>query len=1268
MGSVYRARDRTTGGVVAVKILKTSNQEGVRRFEREARILARLAHPGIVGYVAHGETGDGDLFLAMEWLEGESLATRLSLRGLSLSESIALGRRVAAALGFAHASGIVHRDVKPSNIFLPGGSAERAKLVDFGIAHLNATDTQLTATGVMIGTPAYMAPEQARGERAVDARADIFSLGAVLYKCITGRPPFAAEDALGVLLKILSEAVVPPSTVRPGLPEELDRLLLRMLAKLPDERPSDGTVVATYLAAMGSLTDSGAGPMSMRAPLLTEGQRFMVCLVAVAVPASIVDAIEPALSAVADRHRATVERLDDNKWGLEMGEVGHDTGSSGGRSTVERSLTPTDLAMRAARCALAVQVSTPEARISLASGRFAKESGVPVALVDRAFDLLDTNAGSPIRIDDVTAGLLDARFEIARTAAGLALVSERGDAELGRTLLGRSTPCVGREQELVTLEATLATCVSEHIARAVLVLGAAGMGKSRLRAELLRRVRRRETEVSVWLGGGDAIGHLSSFSLLGGALRRVLGIAEGDDSDAACQKLAAALARRFAGDDLVRMIEFIGALVGLQASDEASMKLRAARRDPRLMADQLRLAWEDFVAAECARGPVLFVLEDVHWADAASIDFIDGALRRMQDGPFMVLALGRPETLDVFPGLFRSRDVQEIRLGPLSRRAAERLVREVLGTRLDNEQVAALTERADGNAFYLEELIRAVSEGSTSALPESVRAMIEARLATLDPNARRILRAASVFGQVFWKGGVQAILGDDVSPETIGEHLADLVRRELCVRLPRPRFPDDQEFGFRHALVRDAAYATLTDEDVSLVHSLAGEWLEAVGEHRGVVVAEHFERGGMPDRAVAGYLRAAEQALAGNDAIAAVRWTERAIACGASGEVLAAVLLLQAEAYNWHGSLLDAECAALAAMERLARGSSRFYESVGEAAVASARSGHIDTLLGLVPEMLYPARDDSAREEQIYAVVVAAIQLLFRALYDEADALFLWLDDALKTSASIDAKIAGPVAEAWAWRALFAGDPAAYLTLSADAVRAYEATGDIRNGTRAQLNVGYGCMQLGDYEEAERSLRDALRASERLGSAVQVVRHNLGLVLGYLGRTSEAIEIEQAALDGCDPTNERMVIGCRVYLALIHEMGGNLDQAARHVAHAVDESLAPPLRAYGLGVQAVVHLKLGHLDTARTAAAAAIELLGRLQRIDEGEAYIRLAYAETLHATGDLEGARQAINDAWSRLLERAEKITDAAVRERFLSRVPENARTAQLAESWLEV
>jgi len=188
MGEVYRSVDRTTGRPAAVKLLVDRESGDSERFEREARILADLSHPGIVRHLAHGALPSGARWLAMEWIEGEDLSRVLGRRQkLHLEEVLAMGRAVAETLGFAHARGVVHRDLKPSNICLVDGNLARPKVLDFGVAKMGRA-RELTGTGVLVGTPGYMAPEQARGDPGIDARADVFSLGCLLYECLTGEP------------------------------------------------------------------------------------------------------------------------------------------------------------------------------------------------------------------------------------------------------------------------------------------------------------------------------------------------------------------------------------------------------------------------------------------------------------------------------------------------------------------------------------------------------------------------------------------------------------------------------------------------------------------------------------------------------------------------------------------------------------------------------------------------------------------------------------------------------------------------------------------------------------------------------------------------------------------------------------------------------------------------------------------------------------------------------------------------------------------------
>jgi serine/threonine protein kinase len=167
MGVIYAALDKQLQRKVALKVLPATrgeDTERVHRFTAEAEMLASLDHPGIVQYVAHGTTSDGEPFLAMEWLDGEDLSRRLRRSRLSVIETVALGRLVAEALSIAHARGIIHRDIKPNNLFLPGGEIHRVRVLDFGVARLGHALQAFTATGMLIGTPGYMAPEQARGD------------------------------------------------------------------------------------------------------------------------------------------------------------------------------------------------------------------------------------------------------------------------------------------------------------------------------------------------------------------------------------------------------------------------------------------------------------------------------------------------------------------------------------------------------------------------------------------------------------------------------------------------------------------------------------------------------------------------------------------------------------------------------------------------------------------------------------------------------------------------------------------------------------------------------------------------------------------------------------------------------------------------------------------------------------------------------------------------------------------------------------------------
>ena len=256
MGLVYKARDRQTNRPVALKLLRhEANSSEIDRFMREARTLSELRHPGVVSYVAHGISGEGEPYLAMEWLEGEDLAQRLRRQSLNVSEVLILLHAVAEALEVAHQAKILHRDIKPSNLFLRDGQVDQATLIDFGLARRVLGGAQVTQTGVVVGTPEYMSPEQARGDRHIGPSADIFSLGCVAFECLTGQPPFVSEHIATVLAKILFEEAPLLSHARPDLPAPLGKLVARMLTKNPQARIASATALRAELAALDELRD-----------------------------------------------------------------------------------------------------------------------------------------------------------------------------------------------------------------------------------------------------------------------------------------------------------------------------------------------------------------------------------------------------------------------------------------------------------------------------------------------------------------------------------------------------------------------------------------------------------------------------------------------------------------------------------------------------------------------------------------------------------------------------------------------------------------------------------------------------------------------------------------------------------------------------------------------------------------------------------------------------------------------------------------------------
>jgi tetratricopeptide (TPR) repeat protein len=1270
MGEVWKALDQQTGQAVAIKVLPGGDPEGAARFAREAQILAGISHPHVVRYVAHGESAEGAPYLVMEWLDGEDLAARLSRGPLAVDESVGLAQKVADVLAFAHAQGVIHRDLKPSNLYLRGGRLDAVTVLDFGIAHAGRA-TRMTRTGMLIGTPGYMAPEQARGEPTIDARADVFSLGCVLFECLTGEPAFNGQHAAAILTKVLFEETPSARRARPEVPEALDELLQRMLAKRREERPVDGQAAASALRALGELPSERPG-QSARTPSLTGSEQRAIAVILVSTPgepksfngSSTVElgADDATLLCEAKEHGGSAERLLDGSLVVVMAGTG----------------LATDLCAQAARCALSLRALAGGRLVTLAMGRGERTARSLGPAIDRVARLSGTPASHPapqgaVVIDEVVAGLLDARFEVQEGEGFFSLHGERALAEGTRLLLGKATPCVGRDRELAMLRALFTETVEEGTAQAALVIAPPGVGKSRLAHELLREVRAGGEAVSIWIARGDALRAGSPLGMLGQVVLRACGVREGEPLETRRQKLSAQVAAWVRPSEQRRVAEFLGEIVGAPFPDKDSLPLRAARLDAQVMADQVRTAFVEFVGAATEKAPVLVLLEDLHWGDRTTVQLLDAALRELRERPLFVLALARPEVDDVFPRLWAERRRHDLRLVELSRRAGERLARHVLGERGGAEVIAQIVRLSEGNAFYLEELIRWTAEGKGSQMPETVVAMVESRIEALDEAARRLLRAASVFGEVCWAGGVAALLGGDARRSEVARGLASLVEREILVRRDESRFPGEEELAFRHALLREGAYAMLTEGDRALGHRLAGKWLEARGETDARALAEHFEKGGDGPAAGRHYLRAAHQASWAGDGMGSIALVRRGLALPLPGELRIQMLGEMCELVIWQPAMAPSvRREAEELMQTAPRGSAPWIQAMVPLLYVGI-SGQIEDVLSLAGDLL---RADVA-PDAVYPMVLTlsfAIHLVEMAgRYSEGEALHAKLEAIMEA--------AGPEsAGAMSLSASMSGDRAAKKDDPIGMLRYSERSRDLakqcqyrRMENYAYLGIALSTWRLGDSTEAERVLRAVPLSDVEFGTVSSYRLFILAWLLADRGDLAEArscaehlvFTLGRARGVALDEGRGRWVLSEVLRRAGEHEAADREIEAALELLGAT-----APLDVPGaLATKAALRLAQGKPEEALAAAEEGLSRQATLKLHDHffRGSFLRLVHIECLEAAGRHVEARAALARERDRLFSIAAKIDDPAYRASFFEAVPENVRVFELAREWLE-
>jgi tetratricopeptide (TPR) repeat protein/tRNA A-37 threonylcarbamoyl transferase component Bud32 len=1248
-GEVYRGSVRATGQPVAIKRMlhRVEDPLVVERFDREARLLARVDSPYVVRYVDHGTDREGRPCLVIEWLEGVDLAAQQNTTPLSAAEILQIVQQAAMGLDALHRAGIVHRDVKPSNFFLERTAAgPRVKLLDLGIAR-DRTEVALTLEGDLIGTPSYMSPEQARGEGAIGPASDVFSLGVVTYELLSGRRPFAGQDPFAVLAKIVLEDPPRLGSVVQKIPPALDAIVARALAKNPIDRFATARAFADAIAALPPF-EGWTAAIRDEVPTaqlrsLSRGmpieRRVVTAIFAGFSGAAVADEAMEQFEQVVARHGGTAHRT----LGRRMVAVFGVARSSG------------DEAVRAARAALATRAKLPAVRLSVATGRaMAGNAGLSGDAIDRGARDVD-RAGIEIRIDDATARLLAADFVVEPHEGRTVLRTERAASnEAPPRLLGRETPLVGRDREMELLEDVTARAIADRRASAIVLTGPPGIGKSRLRFEALARVHREHPTARTWIVRGDPM--LGETPL--GALSRALRIEARVDNESD-PKVQQGLVRAFAARiGLAGRAAILGELMRVEFDTRKEPELAAARSDPGSLRAQLREVFTAVLASWARTSPVVLAIDDLQWLDRATLDAIAWALDALSDEPLVVMAFGRPESREIFPDLWSAASPQFAEIGPLTDRASEALVRAILGGESDAAVVRSLVSRGMGNPLFLEELLRARANGEDGELPIAIQAAFQIRLDALAVATKRIALVASVFGMAVWREALQAIAPEIAADVALGA----LVHAEILAERPRSRFAQAREYTFRHSLLRDAAYSMLSPDELGNLHRAAALWLGSAGERDDGLLARHFELGGDRARAAEHYLAAARRAARESSYEIALAHARRGITLAADDEVSAGLHLVAATVCHPLGHYADAIEHGERALA-LTHDAALRLELVATRGLTLRRVGRPeqarDELVAAIRETEAHAHEANVRRARSAAIlelawndhsngyhrdaITRARTLLADMTHDEPgfESLVLSAHHVLGRSQHG----AGLLEDA--------------LASHRAAVERATALGHRWRGEGARYGLGQVLLALGQNSEAKHVLETAARNARALAlpSTEGYALFYLGWSLARLGRSDEARRCErEAAAIGASLHAPALEGAARAMGALFAYEAGDEAETVQLVNTVFDlPGVTPAWYALAEGVAACVAAARGEVSDAEARIDAVLARLDLAVAREDIDAMTEALVIRALHGIGADARAEARRAAAVARLESQVALVANPALQHAMRDGIPEH-------------
>ena len=919
MGVVYKAEDTELKRLVALKFLSSSistSAEDFARLKQEAQSAAILNHPNICIVYAIEEE-NGRRFISMEYMEGVTLRKKIADAPLSIDEAILYAIQIGEALDEAHKNGIVHRDIKTENIMI--NSKNQVKVMDFGLAKYkdNAAESRYEGT---YGTLAYMSPEQAM-ENPSGFPADIWSYGVVCYEMFTGRLPFIHSYEAAIIYSILNEEPVPPSQIRPDIPQELENVILRCLQKEEEKRfQNPGQIVQKLIEikkviASQNIRESFKRENAKEEKKATEQKQATIVYMKIqdydelhnrVDHENIVGILEKYYNIInlsAQKFGGTVNKTKTSEAVIYFGLPAaiENASHKALNAAIEISSEFSNLIKQykiPGKFSLNIAVSSGVVIAgSISSGQNLEYTVIGEA-VEIVSKLIESASDGQILVEHLTFRTLKDIYTF-KPYKSLSLKGKRDPVKIYELDLSSKEPAkdltfskilihseiVGRNDELDKLEYLILKAINGE-GSVVTIIADAGIGKSRL----LNEFKKKEVFQRVILleGKAEYADKNVSFHPIIDLIKQWACITDKDNESQAFSKLENTIINLF-NKDAVEIIPFVATLMGYHLSGEYASRINEVSPDAlsKLIQNSIRL----LVLKGSELKPVVIIIEDLHWADLSSIELMQSLFRLAEHNKLLFISTLRPnflETGDKIITVIREKYsgfYTEINLKPLNLEDRRLLIQNLLKMKQLPQQIEkSITKSTEGNPFFIEEVLRSLIDDNiieiknnqfiipqdigNIVIPGNVKDVLLARIDKLDESTKYILKVASVIGRYFLYGILKKVTEEFVDLETRVQHL---IRLEL---INENNNSEEREYLFQHALAQEAVYETLLTKSKQEMHFKVADAIEKLYADRiddfYELLAHHYSLADDKEKAEEYLIKAGERTLknaASNEAL-----------------------------------------------------------------------------------------------------------------------------------------------------------------------------------------------------------------------------------------------------------------------------------------------------------------------------------------------------------------------------------------------------------------